>query len=1216
MSEFITTISAEEHTRTKTMYAGSNDIITSKMLTYANGQFGYTKHKYIPSLLKAVDEAIVNVSDHFIGCINGDAMAENPQIARLYCDKVEIRLDSKGVIVISNNGYGIPIKEYRDGIMIPEALYTIQNTGTNLRENKFRITGGTNGCGAKIITTWSKKTKIECQDGKNYFSAIINTNAKGAKTVANRTVSPAKSAEQFTKLTFAPDWGCSAFRSYEPAQAGFIDWLYKRIVLLAMFVHKYRACAITYNGCAIRTTYSELAQSHDLVYWKVLQIRAREPKLLGRNHECFGINDLFIGISRFGSKSQQIHLSIVNGVEVLVNPVIKLILGKIFSKIKNDIIKEAKAQITYAQFEKYTMAIFNGVLMNVQWKGQTKEEIYDNEGILNGYELVGLDEIAKDICKIMLEFFTMKTIASQAANVKKIKIEKYRPSEYIHSGRTGSKFESHLWLAEGDSAAAMIRGGLANLTNKYSSKNSGILTLGGVIMNTYNRIKLQNLKNMVYVDNGKRPYALVMDEKCSENIFIQSFLQICGIKMDVNYVANPSESGEIGLDSLKYKTFIIATDQDLDGWNINGLLLVFFAKWPALLKTGRVRRFQTPIARYKPKDLTARNAAQSVEFFSQDELAAWEKLNKVRPGWEIKYYKGLGTTEPIYRTLMFANIDKYLYTFAWDNLCEATMQIYYDKENPDMRKKELSTPAGQMTLRECELYLAKRIAITTFLRIFVKAYQLDNLSRKLVKVLDGQNNVMGKLLYSYFRTFANNTSGQKVSIIGSRAIEMTGYHHGPTSIENSIINSAQTFTSKKLYPILEGLGEFGTRDKGGADHASSRYIFAKLNRQITDLIFHPEDRILLEMIYEEGEYIEPKYYYPIIPLAILENYKTTAHGWKIEIWGRDLRATIQAISNLINGKVQSHLGMSPLPMSGLITKSQIVSHDVLCENGNTIHKKYSVGSYEIAEYDKYDMITITELPLGIWNDSYREFIEHKAEKGKVLEKVIIGELYDASDFEKDEINIQIKLCKGWRELLPKKENAYFDDVILAFKLKVRICDSLNFIAPNGGVVSFATYEEFLVYWFALRKELYVARIARQIEILKNKILYHRNRARYIGEYGALGLSKRGLKSDEATAILKENGFAKMNVGLIEPRAEVPLCEICVRVVSEEFGASYEYLESIRSGHIRTEYIEPELAKVGTYESELAKLSTPNWWRNAWKAELKLLANTFLANQNK
>jgi DNA topoisomerase-2 len=414
---------------------------------------------------------------------------------------------------------------------------------------------------------------------------------------------------------------------------------------------------------------------------------------------------------------------------------------------------------------------------------------------------------------------------------------------------------------------------------EFDYNNSGRLSLGGVIINTYNRIQLHDMTKFQYVKNRDKSI-LIMDEKCSLNIFINTFINACNIKMDCSY------STEEELNTLSYKYIIIATDQDKDGWNINGLLLVFLMKWPNLVSSGRIMRMQTPIARLKPTKIKGDNYKNSIEFFTETEVENYLKKNNVPNGKEIKYYKGLASHEPEFRNEIFRNARKYLYTFQVTPKSIELLGVYYNKLNPDMRKDELKTPLRDFYPIEKKYYREKKIYISTFLQIYVKDYQLDNLNRKLLKVLDGQNNVCGKLLHVAPQIYKKYNE-TRVSYLGSEVAKRTNYHHGENSMYETIFKNSQTFTGKKMYPIYHGLGEFGSRSDGGKKHGAPRYTYLTLNTQFHSAMFRKEDNILLEYCRSEAVVIEPKYYFPILPLAIMENYKTTAHGWKIEIFGCD-----------------------------------------------------------------------------------------------------------------------------------------------------------------------------------------------------------------------------------------------------------------------------------------------------------------------------------------
>ena len=62
---------------------------------------------------------------------------------------------------------------------------------------------------------------------------------------------------------------------------------------------------------------------------------------------------------------------------------------------------------------------------------------------------------------------------------------------------------------------------------------------------------------------------------------------------------------EDGLDGLRYKNVVIATDADVDGMHIRLLLLTFFLQFfPNLVRNGHLHILQTPLFRVRNKKET------------------------------------------------------------------------------------------------------------------------------------------------------------------------------------------------------------------------------------------------------------------------------------------------------------------------------------------------------------------------------------------------------------------------------------------------------------------------------------------------------------------------------------------------------------------------------------------------------------------------------------
>lgn len=74
------------------------------------------------------------------------------------------------------------------------------------------------------------------------------------------------------------------------------------------------------------------------------------------------------------------------------------------------------------------------------------------------------------------------------------------------------------------------------------------------------------------------------------------------------------------------------------------------------------------------------------------------------------------------------------------------------------------------------------------------------------------------------------------------------------SLAETIIGMAQGFVGSNNINMLEPIGQFGSRNQGGKEHASSRYIFTSLSR-ITRYIFPEADDHILEYEEDDGQLV-------------------------------------------------------------------------------------------------------------------------------------------------------------------------------------------------------------------------------------------------------------------------------------------------------------------------------------------------------------------------
>lgn len=95
----------------------------------------------------------------------------------------------------------------------------------------------------------------------------------------------------------------------------------------------------------------------------------------------------------------------------------------------------------------------------------------------------------------------------------------------------------------------------------------------------------------------------------------------------------------------------------------------------------------------------------------------------------------------------------------------------------------------------------------------------------------------------------------------------------------TIVNLAQDYVGSNNLNLLLPNGQYGTRDQGGKDHASARYIFTELSA-LSRAVFNPADAPLLTYLKEDNDWIEPEYYMPVIPLVLVNGAEGIGTGKK------------------------------------------------------------------------------------------------------------------------------------------------------------------------------------------------------------------------------------------------------------------------------------------------------------------------------------------------
>lgn len=452
-----------------------------------------------------------------------------------------------------------------------------------------------------------------------------------------------------------------------------------------------------------------------------------------------------------------------------------------------------------------------------------------------------------------------------------------------------------------------------------------------------------------------------------------------------------------------------------DGLHIESLFMnVIHSLFPSLLYRDEpfIVSMKTPIARvFRPR-------MSDLLFYDEQNFIAYvaEQESKIK----AKYYKGLGTTKPedVPDTFGVKMVE-----YENDEETSTNMTKVFHKKYADARKEWLANFCpGRKDHSLDNTGPITTMKISDFLNNELIKFSHDDCKRSIPNIIDGLKESQRKILYAGFkRKLFFSGSSLKVAQYGAYTSEHTGYHHGEQNLYDTIVKMANEFPGSNNIPLLYRDGMFGTRIHGGGDAASARYIFTKFE-MLTEYLFRKEDEPLLTPVNCDGELVEPEFYVPILPV-ILINGCTAAigTGWSSKIPCYNpldiIRVVKLWIENNDNGTLSSN--MYVVNKKKVSKDKKVVVEDdseeekedgeeeeeiVVIDDMNMILKSilpeihpwyrdftgtiFPNGvnryiSYGICEEVKKGVVSVSELPVGMWTDDFKEFCEDLVQEKKI-----------------------------------------------------------------------------------------------------------------------------------------------------------------------------------------------------------------------------------------
>ena len=167
--------------------------------------------------------------------------------------------------------------------------------------------------------------------------------------------------------------------------------------------------------------------------------------------------------------------------------------------------------------------------------------------------------------------------------------------------------------------------------------------------------------------------------------------------------------------------------------------------------------------------------------------------------------------------------------------------------------------------------------ITNFLNTEYLNYAFSVLEERAIpSVIDGFKPGARKIMHASLAGTTKDGKLYKLLALSGDTMRISLYAHGDISLNGTIVNMCKYFNDN-LNP-LESDSQVGSlRDPDSA--GAPRYLYVKHSKYM-DMIYKT-DYDLLDHIFEEGQYVEPMAYLPIIPTVLCKNNIGVAVGYSM-----------------------------------------------------------------------------------------------------------------------------------------------------------------------------------------------------------------------------------------------------------------------------------------------------------------------------------------------
>lgn len=425
--------------------------------------------------------------------------------------------------------------------------------------------------------------------------------------------------------------------------------------------------------------------------------------------------------------------------------------------------------------------------------------------------------------------------------------------------------------------------------------------------------------------------------------------------------------------------------------------------------------------------------------------------------------------------------------------------------------------------------------ITSFFESDYKDWAMSVIEeRALPSVIDGFKPAARKVVHAANVGSLKDGKLYKLLALSGDAMKLSLYAHGDASLNGVIINLCKPFIDC-LNP-LESDSQVGTiRDPNSA--GSPRYLYVKQSKWMDQI--YKTDYNLLEFVFEEGQYVEPKYYLPIIPTVLCKNNIGVAVGYAMHNLSRNPIEVINACSEYIETADIKKAKLTPFVV-GANNKNWWV------EDEHWFHK----GEYTIQPAKK--QVTITDLPYDMTYENFEKLLNKMVETGLLK---TWSNLSNGNQIQ----YILTFVPEVFKNL--KKTGKLEKTVEAKLKLIKQAPDDLFWLLDeNKKLIYFASAEAVVKYFVKFRLQVYEKRKSLTINFLSKKLEENSDMIKFIELIVSNKLKLKNRPKDEIKVDMESY---QLPINLINtPMAKLTKEEIeSLREQNKEINEKLNYIKT-------------------------------------------------------